>query len=151
MRIPHRRQINDWYCGPAVLQMILAGYGMLASQPTLARAAGTNERHGTSRAGMARALRSRGFRVEARHGRTLDEIAAALRSGKRVVMLYVEKAAEEAHYAIALSVTPKAVVLNDPWHGPRYAVPRAEFLKRWRGSSRKWTRWALTVDKKPKS
>ena len=146
-RFPHHRQINDWYCGPAVLQMALAGFGIRASQPALAREANTNEKHGTSRAGMLRTLRRHGLRGSARHGRSLAELDAASGAGKAVVVLYVEKEADEAHYAVYLGHGRGKILLNDPWHGPRYTIPRAEFLKRWRGSARKWRRWALTVDK----
>lgn len=148
LRVPHHRQINDWTCGPATLQMVLGAFGVRATQRGLMMIAGTNPRHGTTRAGLVRALRQKGFRADARHGRTLAELDAALRAGKAVIVLYIEKEADEAHYAIYLGQSRDRVVLNDPWHGPRCAVPRTEFLKRWRGSAKKWTRWALTVDKR---
>ncbi len=145
MRFPHRRQINDWYCGPATLQMILSGFGIRASQEALARTSGTNERHGTPRAGLLRALRAHGLRGSARHGRGLEELDAAVLSGKAVIVLYVEKEADEGHYAVFLGTSRGRVLLNDPWHGARYALKRGEFLKRWRGSAKRWTRWALVV------
>src|SRR5688572_10479966 len=99
-QLPYQRQINEWYCGPAVLQMVLGGFGVRASQERLARMSGTNAKHGTPRAGLVRTLRAEGFRVRARHGRTLTEVEKAVADGKTVVVLYVEKEADEAHYAI---------------------------------------------------
>lgn len=151
MKIPHHRQINDWTCGPASLQMALGAFGIRATQRGLMLRAGTNPRHGTTRAGLVRVLRAMGLRASARHGRTLAELDAARRGGEAVIILYIETEAEEAHYAMYLGQARGRVILNDPWHGPRFTLPRAEFLKRWRGSSRKWTRWALTVDKKPEA
>jgi ABC-type bacteriocin/lantibiotic exporter with double-glycine peptidase domain len=147
-KIPYHRQANEWYCGPATLQMALGAFGIRASQRVLARASGTNTKNGTPRAGLVRTLRAKGLRSEARHGRSLAELAKTVREGRVTVVLYIEPEGE-AHYAVLTAVGRRRVLLHDPWHGPRYSLPRAEFLKRWRGTAKRWPRWAMIVDKPP--
>jgi len=147
LRVPHHRQINEWTCGPASMAMALGAFGARASQAALAREAGTNAKRGTTRAGLVRTLRAHGLRATARHGRTLAEIERLRRDGRVVIVLYVETEADEAHYAVFLGLSRGRVLLNDPWHGPRASLARAEFLRRWRGTAKAWTRWACAIDR----
>lgn len=47
LAVPHRTQQNDYYCGPASLQMVLAYKGKNVSQSTLASQLGTTSQYGT--------------------------------------------------------------------------------------------------------
>ncbi len=47
-KIPHRRQENDYYCGPAIVQMILAEYGMEFLSNESHSNSGPTEKLGTS-------------------------------------------------------------------------------------------------------
>jgi len=146
LRFPYYRQSNDWSCGAASLRMALGAFGVRGTEAGFRKMLGTNARTGTTREALRKVARAYGFVARAGHGKDLAELARATKAGRAVVVLYKEKEADEAHYAIFLGVTGKRVILHDPWHGPRYKLPRAEFLKRWRGTASRWRRWALVID-----
>lgn len=149
-RIPHYYQSNEYSCGAATLRMVLAGFGVRASETALARALGTNARTGTSRKTLATIAKARGLRTESGHGRTLRHLAADLAAGRMVVVLYREPEEDVGHFAVCLRVTGASVTLHDPWHGPHFTLPRREFLRRWHATHRKSPRWAMTFWKEKK-
>lgn len=149
-RVPFRWQPNDWTCGPAVLSMALASFGVQVEVKRLIRLLGANPKTGTSRHALVRGARYLGFRAHARYRRVLPELVRDLKKGKIVIVLYTEPDGEEPHYAILLGATPKRVRLQDPWNGPHFDVSRKEFVRRWHDNFLAWPHWALSLSQRPK-
>ncbi len=59
--VPYHKQDNEYYCGPAVLQMVFNYFGYFKSQNLLADGAGTNEEIGTTNQNMIKTAVSHGF------------------------------------------------------------------------------------------
>lgn len=146
VRVPFRRQKRDYTCGPVTVQMLLAFYGRAVSRERLIKELGTTERSGTSRRRIVDVLRDRGFAVHAHSHWTARELCRRLNEGVPVIVNYREPQDDEGHYAVAVACKNGRVVLNDPWHGPRFSLPMKEFVARWYGyHRRRRTRWAAAV------
>lgn len=133
LKLPHHhRQMSDYTCGPAALQMVFGYFKKRIAQETIAKRAGTSKKNGTSHKGMITAARAAGFSARASSRGTLAALARTLDKNIPVIVNYVEPEENEGHYAIAIGAGKKNVTLNDPWHGPRFAMKTTEFLKRWK-------------------
>lgn len=148
IRIPYYRQENDYFCGPACVQMVLASDGVVLSQARLARLLPTNAIAGTPRKNIIRFLRARGYKVLAGSGQSYASIRRYLSQGWRMMVNYREPSEDIPHLAVLVGLTPTHVILHDPWLGPKYKLPRQEFLRRWHGyHTRAHTRWLLAAKK----
>lgn len=131
--IPYRKQENvDYYCGPAVVQMILLGHGIERSQDELAKILGTDET-GTDADAIKKLLTSLGFVVERKNDATLADIEAALALGASVIVGYIEPDENELdHYGIVADLTQDHLVIVDPLLGPELTMTREDFESRWK-------------------
>ena len=145
LHVPFVRQKADHLCGPAVLQMVYRYFGRSVTQRRFERILKTSKRFGTSRSELIRVARADGFSVYASHRVNLRKIDAFLKKKLPVIVNYVEPSDEEGHYAVAIGVTKTAVILNDPWNGRSFSMPRREFLKRWRGATPAGTRYGRWI------
>ncbi|MDE1924642.1 MAG: C39 family peptidase [Patescibacteria group bacterium] len=153
MRIPHAHQINNYYCGPAILQMVLAAHGMRQTQKKLAKLAGTNSRIGTSTRGMIQALDSFNLEVASGNKKNLADIRQELAKGSIIIVAYTELHWQWGHYAIVLGYKGKNIHLLDPTErlGTVIVLPAKEFDKRWKDPMfTKTDHWAAFVSA-PKS
>ena len=141
----HHYQNTDWTCGPAVVRMVLASFGVRASEKALAREMKSNRRTGTRQTEVVRRLTSAGLRVTTTYGRSLDRLDALVRRGASVIVIYQDRDGEEGHYAPLSGAGADRVSLRDPWYGPRYALPRREFMRRWRRTAKVYVNCALVV------
>ena len=130
-QIPYRKQETSVYCGPAIVQMILAANGKDVTQESIAREMGTDE-HGTPVIRIEDFLVSHGFIVRRKNGADWDDIIGALGVGSIVVIGYIEPTDEKAHYSIVMSTTDHTLSLLDPWFGEEHILVRDEFIKRWK-------------------
>ena len=58
-------QVNSYFCGPAVITMVLRAYGIRTTQKEVAKLAHTTEAVGTSTKGLVSALEHYGAEVSA--------------------------------------------------------------------------------------
>ncbi len=145
MRFPYYKQLNDWFCGPAVVQMILAADGIKISQPVLAKEMATSPYEGTSRQDLVRILRRHRYKVVTKTYAKLADVKRMLADGWYIVVNYREVEENIGHYAIVLAVTSTSIVFNDPYHGRQYRLPRSVFLKRWFGHANAYGQWFLAA------
>ncbi len=154
--IPFFRQINEHYCGPAVLQMTLAAQGIKVSQKKLAKEAHTPmTRHsGTELKHMVSVLRAHGLRVRGGNRKSLADIRAALKTKAIVIVCWEEPEFYGGHYVIVRGIEKGEIVLQDPDEKPpketdlRYPV--RIFSKNWKDDIyTKSLRWAAFVTAKP--
>jgi ATP-binding cassette subfamily B protein len=148
MRIPFVRQTTIYDCGPACAAMLVRAFGVRVPAARLRRLMRTTPRDGTSRKNLVGGLRRLGFGVEEGSGTSMRDLAAALKDGRAVVINYREPEDDESHYAVVVALTPSRIILHDPWHGPRFALSRQAFARRWYGRHRTvGTRWSARVRK----
>src|SRR3989338_4094955 len=133
--MPYVKQEKDFYCGPAVVQMLLAKKGAAITQTQLAKELKTTEEIGTNLVDIVCVLSSNGFIADQKDGASPDDIAGALRENKIVIVCYTGQSHNEPHYAIVLALTDKEIVLADPFFGERREVSISEFLERWHGNN----------------
>jgi predicted double-glycine peptidase len=131
--IPYYKQETDVYCGPAVVQMILASKDVARPQADVAEIMGTTEARGTELSTMQNILAAHGFLTERTNDATLDDIAIALATKHTVIVGYIDPESNTlAHYAIVRDLTDSSIILIDPLHGENYTLARADFESRWR-------------------
>jgi ABC-type bacteriocin/lantibiotic exporter with double-glycine peptidase domain len=133
LAVPYFAQSNSSACGAASLRMLFAFHGITITEQTIARRAGTTKKHGTSPAGLYRAIRSVGLKAK-RSARVLwPDVRSALDAGLPVLVHYREPGSDESHYALAIGYDKRDVVLHDPAHGKAFRLPRKAFEARWIG------------------
>ena len=151
-----RRQRTNYYCGPAVLQMVLAFFGIRKTQRELARLAKTDKESGraygaetgTSIKNMVATLRKLGLKVEANNYCTLTDIKLALRQNKVPIVCFTERRLNWGHYAIVMGFRGTYIELLDPAEprGDGGPMTITEFKHRWKDPLfTKTTRWAAFV------
>ncbi|HVZ76133.1 MAG TPA: cysteine peptidase family C39 domain-containing protein [Candidatus Paceibacterota bacterium] len=150
MQIPLIQQEKDYYCGPAIIEMILGAYGKNITQDEAAKRAGTTEAVGTSIAGLAGVLAQENFSVDAAENRSVADIQQALQKGAIVIVNYTEPVWEWGHYAIAEKIESGMITLIDPdSRTGKTSMLMEEFERRWKDPLfTKATRWAAFVSEK---
>jgi ABC-type bacteriocin/lantibiotic exporter with double-glycine peptidase domain len=133
--LPYRKQETDFYCGPAIVQMILASNGTEIPQGEIAASLGTSDATGTTIDAMRDFLHSCGFDVTRKNNASLEKIKNALDTDAMVVVGYVETSEDVPHYSLVKEVTANAIVLIDPWSGNEQTMTPNEFESRWRDDS----------------
>ena len=72
--VPYYKQNNEYYCGPAVLQMVFNYFGYLKKQDVLADDANTNEEVGTTNQNMIKTATENGFYCYVNNNSTFFEV-----------------------------------------------------------------------------
>src|SRR3989344_550632 len=106
--LPYYKQETDFYCGPAVVQMLFAGRGVMMTQTQLAEALGTAAGAGTSLEAIVHILSLHGFETKHKNGASLADIAEALGAGKSALVGYTETENQEPHYALVAPLGAQA-------------------------------------------
>ena len=133
--IPYRKQETSFYCGPAIVQMILAANRIEVSQNDIAAALGTTESAGTMADAIQRYFASHGFAVTCTNEAAVSDIESMLTAGKYVIVGYVELSEDVPHYGIVKTVTTQDITIIDPWSGADHTMSREVFEERWRDDS----------------
>ena len=147
MEVPYFKQDTNFSCGPAVIQMILAFFGIHESEEHLKKKLKTNEDNGTEHINIINYLLERGLYCYANNDSTLKEITYFLNRKVPVVVHYLEPEADWGHYAVAVELNKDNIVLNDPWHGEKFSLLQSEFEKRWQSEDGRHKKWILAVSK----
>jgi ABC-type bacteriocin/lantibiotic exporter with double-glycine peptidase domain len=155
-QIPFFHQRTDYYCGPAIIQMVLGAYGIRITQREAARLAKTDKESGratgketgTSTKNLLKTLRDFGLRTEAHNGRTIKELKGALKTDLIVIVCYTESKEEWGHYAIVKGFRTRTIMFIDPdAHTAHTPMKLREFKKRWQDPLHtKSKQWAAFID-----
>lgn len=160
LAIPHRRQLNDYMCGPATLQMVLAFLGEQKSQRKIRKlmkaSPGELKSHGMDNYKMVRGIQRAGFYAYVNENSNLDELKLFVKQGYPVVVNYIEPSHEDGHFAVVKGYNSLlgTIILNDPWNGADFTLPEKKFLARWHSQ---WWRnkdgykghWIMVASKTP--
>lgn len=145
LKIPFIGQQKDYYCGVAVVQMILKYYGIMADQEYLATVLKTSIDHGTRNKNIIDILNKYGILCEAKNNSKIEDIFQYLEEGKPVIVNYIEPNNNEGHYSIVIGYTEDRIILNDPWNGQAFTLDIEKFKQRWRDGENKYPNWLLVV------
>lgn len=156
IRLPFFRQETDFYCGPAIIQTLVAARGKKISQRQAARAMKTNKKVGTHPKALVDFLKKEGFTMRVGQNRTSRDLKNAIKKDLVPVVLFIEPEAEWDHYAIVRKIEKGVVSLLDPdARTGKTNMLEEEFLRRWKDrdvlQSRHWAAFVdLKITAKPK-
>jgi ABC-type bacteriocin/lantibiotic exporter with double-glycine peptidase domain len=142
LSVPYYRQQTDYWCGPAIAQMILASFGIRERQVILAQKARTSASKGTGRAALLNVFRSYGLVAPSRRYATLKDIARVLAGGTPIVVNYVDGG--QGHFSLITGIDERHITFNGPYHGKGYRMLRKQFMHLWE----KRDCWMLAIREK---
>jgi len=125
-------QRDDWSCGVATLTMVYRALELPAPSWTACiRLLGTTPEHGTSTAGMRRALDALASEhhctVESRAGGSFEDLFRLTSAGWITTLAFREPAEGVGHWGILQALNTRALMIADPYYGGRGIVSRAQF------------------------
>lgn len=152
--VPYHRQITNYYCGPASLEMLFDFYGPDIPQPEIAEVARTAP-DGTYTNEMIRAVhfsnlstsagghehitgytaRSLGYAAFEQWDMTIDQLKSLIVAGYPVIVLTTW------HFRVAVGYSSTRIVFQDSYYGENTSMTYEEFNHDWDYSSH----WALFV------
>jgi ABC-type bacteriocin/lantibiotic exporter with double-glycine peptidase domain len=141
----HRQQEKDYYCGPAVAQMILANFNIVKSQKNLALQLKTKKSNGTSHKQLVNVLKKYALTIIETKDSTIPQMKRDLAKRIVVTCYYLPKE-KTGHYAIVTRITKKDIHLIDPYYGKNTIMPLLQFKKVWHGSKIPYG-WYITIAK----
>jgi ABC-type bacteriocin/lantibiotic exporter with double-glycine peptidase domain len=133
MQLMHRRQRTDYYCGPAVLQMVGIAFDKNITQREAAQLAQTTAETGTSAHNLVRALELMGLRVRAGNHQSIAAITEAQAAGEIAIVCFTERSHDWGHYAVVDTISDTHINLIDPAESHKDHTPFTlqEFEARW--------------------
>lgn len=148
--VPYLKQTTPFTCGPVALQMVLAYYGIAASEALLGKKLDTNSEIGTRRLNMREIALEYTLNCYLNNNAAFEEFAFFLRLGAPVIIRFLETDKNEDHYGVVIGASNDVVVVHDPWNGPRLEFHKDDFMPRWTcdviGDCHKWL---MAVSKDP--
>jgi ABC-type bacteriocin/lantibiotic exporter with double-glycine peptidase domain len=147
MNIPFHKQLNDYNCGPAAIQMVFDYFNNHIDQKILEKSLHTSRREGTTHGALIRKATREGFYCYVNNNSTLFEIKHFLSMGLPVVVNFVEPSNNEGHYAVVAGYKRKTLLFNDPWNGKGFPMLEKVFVRRWHGGDHISKRWIMVLAK----
>lgn len=152
LTVPYLEQTTPFTCGPVALQMVLAYYGIPASESLLSRKLNTNSDTGTRLVDMREIALQYSMNCYVNNDSAFEEFAFLVRTGTPVIMRFLETDKNEDHYGVVIGASHDAIVVHDPWNGPSIEFHKDEFIPRWTcdaiGDCHKWL-MAVSPDELP--
>lgn len=136
---PLTRQSTSYNCGPAVIQSVLAYYGINYREDELAKALGTTEKVGTSSSSIIGLFINLGLSVDARQ-MTIDDLRHAVDNKIPTILCiqawpYTEGKLINDHYVVLVGYDKNIFTFEDPsLLGVLGYLTEDELLKRWNSS-----------------
>jgi hypothetical protein len=147
LNVPHSYQDNDYYCGPASLQMVFDYYGERIPQREIADVArtipyvtytdelrrsahfsnmstSTGTEMSTNITGYT--LRTLGYAGFEEYAMTIDDLKTLLDRGFPVIVLMYYDVGGSGHFRVAVGYDQTHIILHDPWRkvpGMQYGGP----------------------------
>lgn len=132
----YEKQQTDRMCGAAALAMAFRYFGMEADQAAIWREVARLDEYGRMSAPthrIAQFAQQQGLDAIVLHARRPKELIARLADSALVAIINQRLLMQtpHRHYSVTAKVTDEAVVLHDPYYGPRRAYSMNEFLELW--------------------
>lgn len=116
------------HCGPASLKMVLAYFGVHATEKQIAKLAGT-DKDGTRAKGLMKAAKHFGFQAHIRDFADIADIQHMLEY--RVPVIVAWFSSDEGHYSVVVGMKGKKIYLQDPEIGKMRSMPLKTFKRVW--------------------
>ncbi len=158
-------QVNNYECGVACVQSVLAYVGQKVGRLALKKEMGTNREDGTDQGKIKKALRSRGVTCNEFHDSSLATLEKHVSKGKLCLVAYQAWGAKKyfdtlqsGHYSVVFGFEKEYLWLMDPnvrQGRVRYRkgirkIKKASFLNRWKdvdSKGRVYRNWYLAINK----
>jgi predicted double-glycine peptidase len=141
LELPLVRQATDYTCGAACLMSVLAYFGKLTREDSLAQELGSCEESGTDYRMIIEYARREGLTAEALEGMTLETLERYIDEGKPVQCViqawsdspeHYAADVDDGHWVIAVGYDADRFYFMDPSTLGHYTyIPRPEFEERW--------------------
>lgn len=145
LRVPYYHQKTEYTCGPASLKMVLSYFHVVHSEKYLSRRLRTNKDIGSRHLMMRKAAVKQGFYCYVNDEALWEELEYFIRRKLPVIVNYVESDTNESHYAVVSGVSPKRIILADPWLGKDFRLSKLSFLKRWHSQNNDHRHWLMVI------
>jgi len=109
--------------------MILAYYGMTASEKAIGRRAKTTVSCGTSPENIVVAAQSFGLEGRWKKNATINDLRKSFDKGVPVIVSWISE--DELHYSVVVGVDDRRVVLLDPETAKRRIFDHERFMRIW--------------------
>lgn len=141
--VPHVCQVNEYSCGPAAVQMVLAYMGMWAPQGCIAEELGTTEEEGTGPGEMYRYLSSLGIKSLLQSDSHIEELIFHVDAGNLSIINYqawrepkgidYKYSWIHGHYGVVVGYNENQIFIQDPSirAGAVGYMDKEELLERW--------------------
>ncbi len=134
LSVPFERQINDHYCVPASVGMVLSYHGYPSDQEVIGNILGTTEECGTQMDLAADILREHGLHAVATAHTPLDDLLNSIAARRPIIAVIRPQVRRYAGHAVVVTgydLNRSRILLNDPeQHGPS-DEHIDDFLERW--------------------
>ncbi|MBW3016995.1 C39 family peptidase [Candidatus Woesearchaeota archaeon] len=137
MEMPFFSQETDYTCGPACARMMLARFGIAATENELAELLGTTSDSGTDQSAFNRLAEKYGLDYVSRHSASFSELRELSGKGYAVTVCFFFQPEKVSHYAVVSSLSGSRINLLDPWKGPEHNYSTSYFSKLWKHVSKK--------------
>jgi ABC-type bacteriocin/lantibiotic exporter with double-glycine peptidase domain len=136
---PFQETLNQSYCGPATLKMVLDFYGVNKTEDELAELLKCNPELGVEDKSIKEVAESFGFKVEIKNFSSFDDIDKWLNINVPVIVDwftrgrddYGEDSVASGHYSVVVGLDDQIIYLQDPEVGRLRKIPKDEFMSVW--------------------
>ena len=150
LHVPLFKQETEYTCGPSSLRMVFAFFGIPASEEEFTKLAGTTEKSGTTPVALSRAPHKKGMYAYVQTPSSYEDIVSLINTDHPVIISYFSAKEGELHYSVAVGYHKDQLILNDPWDGEGFTIPREELSAVWydRYQGKRYDKWALILSDK---
>lgn len=136
---PFQETLRGSFCGPAVIKMVLAYYGVEKSEAEVAILSNKDDDLGIGDADIKRTLEKEGLKVEIKNFASFEDIQAALDKKAPVIVNwmtrgrndYDEDEVVDGHYSIVIGLDEENIYLQDPEVGRVRKIQKEDFYRVW--------------------
>lgn len=136
---PFQETLYGGYCGPASMKIVLAYYGIEASEKELAQIMGHSAELGTTDRDFVRAAKKFGLKAVIKNKSNFADLERWLKRGvPPIVDWYTRGRADypdseiaDGHSSVVVGLDEKFIYLQDPEIGKIRKLKREDFLKVW--------------------
>lgn len=119
---------SEGYCGPTSLKMVLAHYGINASEDELARLANASREDGCDPEDLVRAAKSFNLNAIYTQNNTIETLEEEVKKNTPVIVGWFS---DEPHYSVIVGFNNGHVVYADPEFGEIKNMSKIEFISKW--------------------
>lgn len=136
---PFQETLNNSYCGPASLEIVLDYYGIKKTEKELAKMTGWDKDLGADDKGIKKAAEALGFKVKIKNNSNYSDIQNWLNKGIPVIVNwftrgrndYPESETADGHYSVVAGLDDRFIYLQDPEVGKIRKLKKEDFMRVW--------------------